>query len=203
MTDSDQTRPTATVAPPGKRERLVRAATDLLYRQGVEKTTLADIAQAADVPLGNVYYYFKTKDAIVDAVVDAHVQYIEETVASLDRRYRSPKGRLKGFIRMLADQPDVVAQFGCPHGTLCSELEKRTGGDDHAATRLVEIPIAWAEEQFRVMGCSDAHDLAVEFMASYEGTALLTHALRQPALLTHEGRRLERWIDSLQTTECA
>jgi TetR/AcrR family transcriptional repressor of nem operon len=44
----------------GKRERLVAAATKMLHEQGVEKTTLADTAAAADVPLGNVYYYFKT-----------------------------------------------------------------------------------------------------------------------------------------------
>ena len=52
-------------AGPGKRERLVAAARQLLYEHGVEKTTLADIAAAADVPVGNVYYYFKTKDAMV------------------------------------------------------------------------------------------------------------------------------------------
>ena len=46
----------------GKRERLVAAACLVLHEQGVERTTLADIAQAADVPVGNVYYYFKTKD---------------------------------------------------------------------------------------------------------------------------------------------
>jgi AcrR family transcriptional regulator len=202
MTDSVKTRSSpSTLAQPGKRERLVAAATDLLYRQGVEKTTLADIAQAAEVPLGNVYYYFKTKDAIVDAVVEAHVQYIEESTASLDRRYRSPKGRLKGLIRMLTDQRDVIAQFGCPDGTLCSELVKGTGDDDHEATRLVEIPVAWAEKQFRAMGRRDARDLAVEFMASYQGTAVVTQALRQPSLLSNEARRLERWIDSLQTTE--
>ncbi|HMH58535.1 MAG TPA: TetR/AcrR family transcriptional regulator [Galbitalea sp.] len=202
MTDSVKTRSSpSTLAQPGKRERLVAAATDLLYRQGVEKTTLADIAQAAEVPLGNVYYYFKTKDAIVDAVVEAHVQYIEESTASLDRRYRSPKGRLKGLIRMLTDQRDVIAQFGCPDGTLCSELVKRTGDDDHDATRLVEIPVAWAEKQFRAMGRHDARDLAVEFMASYQGTAVVAQALREPALLSHEARRLERWIDSLQPTQ--
>ena len=201
MTDSAESRPADTmVTRPGKRERLVGAAADLLHRQGVEKTTLADIAQAADVPLGNIYYYFKTKDAIVDAVVEGHVRGIEEALASLDRRYRSPKGRLKALIRMLADQHDVIAQYGCPHGTLCSELEKG-GDDDHAATRLVEIPVAWAEEQFRSMGRHDARDLAVEFIASYQGTAVLTQALREPALLAREGRRLERWIDSLDTTE--
>ena len=41
-----------------KRERLMAAACRLFYEQGVERTTLADIAAAADVPLGNVYYYF-------------------------------------------------------------------------------------------------------------------------------------------------
>jgi AcrR family transcriptional regulator len=202
MTDSAESRSGDPVlARRGKRERLLDAAADLLHRQGVEKTTLADIAQAADVPLGNIYYYYKTKDAIVDAVVQAHVRGIEETAASLDRRYHSPKGRLKAFMRLLAEQHDVIAQFGCPHGTLCSELEKTGRADDHAASRLLEIPIAWAEEQFRSMGRRDARDLAVEFIASYQGTAVLTQALREPELLSREGRRLERWIDSLDTTE--
>ena len=58
----------------GKRERLVGAARQMLYEHGVEKTTLADIAAAAGVPLGNVYYYFRTKDALVSAVLDARAR---------------------------------------------------------------------------------------------------------------------------------
>jgi AcrR family transcriptional regulator len=46
----------APVTRPGKRERLVAAASELIYRRGVARTTLADIAQAADVPVGNVYF---------------------------------------------------------------------------------------------------------------------------------------------------
>src|SRR5579862_5587729 len=200
MADSDDGESIgASGARPGKRERLVSAASDLLYRQGVENTTLADIAHVAEVPLGNVYYYFKTKDEIVTAVIDAHVHDIEETMASLDRRHRTPKGRLKALIRQLADQRDLIAQYGCPHGTLCSELEKQTSGADHPTLRLMAIPMEWTERQFRAMGRHDAHDLAVEFMATYQGAAVLTQALRQPELITHEGRRLERWIDSLDT----
>src|ERR1700730_11196813 len=118
MTDSDDgDRIGASEARPGKRERLVSAASDLLYRQGVENTTLADIAHAADVPLGNVYYYFKTKDEIVTAVIEAHVRDVEEMLASLERRHRTPKSRLKALIRDLTDQRDLIAQYGCPHGT--------------------------------------------------------------------------------------
>src|ERR1700722_16858166 len=111
MTDLADSRPSDTVAArPGKRERLLAAAADLLYRQGVEKTTLADIAQAADVPLGNIYYYFKTKDAIVDPAVEAHVRGIKEMLASLDRRYRNPKGRLKALFRTMTGVRIRIAQ---------------------------------------------------------------------------------------------
>ena len=39
---------------PGKRDRLIAAAREMIHRQGVEATTLADIAEASDVPLGNI-----------------------------------------------------------------------------------------------------------------------------------------------------
>ena len=56
---------------PGKRERLVAGAREVMHRQGVENTTIADVAGAADVPVGNVYYYFKTKDELIDAAIGA------------------------------------------------------------------------------------------------------------------------------------
>ena len=45
-----------------KRDRLILAARDLIHSQGVERTTLADVADASGVPFGKVYYYFKTKN---------------------------------------------------------------------------------------------------------------------------------------------
>jgi TetR/AcrR family transcriptional repressor of nem operon len=60
----------------GKRERLIDGALQTLHAQGVESTTLADIAKAAEVPVGNVYYYFKTKDDLVEAAITAHADAI-------------------------------------------------------------------------------------------------------------------------------
>src|ERR1700730_7338061 len=53
-----------------KRSRLVGAAVDLAYQKGFDATSLADIARDAKVPLGNVYYDFKTKDEIGEAIVE-------------------------------------------------------------------------------------------------------------------------------------
>jgi TetR/AcrR family transcriptional regulator, transcriptional repressor for nem operon len=181
----------------GKRDRLITAACELLYRQGIETTTLADIAQLADVPLGNVYYYFKTKDEIIDAVVQSHLLTIRATLASVEANHRTPKGRLKALVKVLTGQRDLIAEYGCPQGSLCSEMNKRGSGSDHFAADLIRVPLTWVEDQFRQMGRRDANELAVTLMATYQGTALLSNTLNDPTLMTRESRRLGQWIDSL------
>jgi TetR/AcrR family transcriptional regulator, transcriptional repressor for nem operon len=197
MTDSVLAPPAGPDRRPGKRERLVAAAVQLLHQQGIERTTLADIATAADVPVGNVYYYFKTKDEVVAAVLDAHAQQITATLAAIDARHRSPKGRLKALVSEFASLSDLVARYGCPFGSLCSEIDKRGAESGLAVAGLMRLPIEWAETQFRALGRPDAHDLAIDLMAAYEGSALLANTMRDPAVLTGSARRLGRWIDSL------
>src|SRR5579872_4599331 len=88
---------------PGKRDRLVAGARDTIYRQGVEATTIADIAEAADVPVGNVYYYFKTKDELVTATIESHARDVRALLESLESG-RSPQSRLKALVRELTAQ---------------------------------------------------------------------------------------------------
>ncbi len=198
MTDSSDGNglQTSRVGASGKRERLIEGTRLTLHEQGVEGTTIADIAKAADVPLGNVYYHFKTKDQLVQAAIDAHTQEVREALASLEHS-RTPKARLKAFVRMIASKGELASRYGCPQGTLCSELDKRESPLARDAAALMQIPIEWAERQFKEMGRRDAPDLAVALIAAYQGVSLLTNTLRDPELMVREARRLERWIDSL------
>ncbi|MDA0179387.1 TetR/AcrR family transcriptional regulator [Solirubrobacter phytolaccae] len=181
---------------PGKRERLVAGAREVFHARGVERTTLADIATAADVPLGNVYYYFRTKDALVEAAVDDLREELREALAALESE-PTPEARLKAFVRLLVSEAPLTARQGCPLGTLVSELNKREDETGGAWPDLMRIPIDWAERQFRELGREDADELAVALIASYEGIALLTGTFRDPELMAREGRRLERWIGTL------
>jgi AcrR family transcriptional regulator len=180
----------------GKRERLVEGARQVIHRQGVEKTTIADVAKAADVPVGNVYYYFKTKDELVAAAIDGHAREVQALLRSLEQN-RTAQARLKALVRALMSQRELAAAYGCPLGSLCSELDKRADGLDRTCSELLRLPVDWAEQQFRSMGRRDARDLAVALIASYQGIALLANTFRDPELMTREGRRLQRWIDSL------
>ncbi|MER5862046.1 TetR/AcrR family transcriptional regulator [Kitasatospora sp. NPDC002040] len=191
MTHSEQVR-----RPAGKRERLATAAARVLHEQGVEQTTLADIARAADVPVGNVYYYFKTKNDLVGAAIDAHAQSLQSMIGALDA-LPTPQERLKALLDGWIGQRELTARYGCPTGTLASELDKRADGLDRAIAQVIGALIDWAEQQFRAMGRDDAHELAVALVAAYQGISLLTNTLRDPELMATEGRRLARWIDSL------
>jgi AcrR family transcriptional regulator len=180
----------------GKRERLVSAAGDLLHRQGVRATTLAEIAKAARVPPGNVYYYFKTRDDLIAAVIESRAGEIAHLFQSLDQE-PSPSGRLKSFARAWHDQRGLVAEHGCPVGSLVAELNKCDGDLDEQAAKLLTTLVEWARDQFRQMGRLDAQDLAVTLVSCVQGAALLASTLHDPDLLSRQIGWLEEWIDSL------
>src|SRR5260221_18477 len=102
-----------------KRSRLIRTAVKLAYRHGFRETSLADIAEAAKVPVGNVYYYFKTKDEIGEAIVEQRVLEFRALREQWDRA-GSPKERLQAFVENTLENRDVLARGGCPFGTIRS-----------------------------------------------------------------------------------
>jgi AcrR family transcriptional regulator len=202
MTDSEvrpATAPHETRARRGaKRARLVASATGLLHRQGVQRTTLADVAHDADVPLGNVYYYFKTRDDLISAVIDTRAEEIRAMLDALDEE-PAPAARLKALVSTWADVGEMVAADGCPIGTLVSELNKH--GDalaDHAGM-LPRTMVDWAAGQFRALGRPEpeARELAVSLIASVLGAALVANTFRDPEMMSTQVRRIEAWIDSL------
>lgn len=180
----------------GKRDRLVAAAGDLLHRQGMQATTLAQVAQAAEVPPGNVYYYFKTKDDLVRAVIESRAEQVRALLGSFQSR-RSPAARLKALAHQWVEMRELVARYGCPFGTLAAELDRREDGLDREAATPINLILDWAEDQFRQMGRRDARELAVNLFSGVQGGAVLANALRDPDLMTGQVRHLERWIDSL------
>ncbi|WP_211280229.1 TetR/AcrR family transcriptional regulator [Streptomyces lushanensis] len=184
-----------------KRQRLTAAAARVLHERGVERTTLADIAREADVPVGNVYYYFKTKDELVQGALSEHSAHLDELTARLER-LADPRDRLKALVGAWVEQRDIAARYGCPTGTLAVELDKRADGTlDAEAGAVIRRLLDWAEGQFRELGLSDPGGLSLTLVSGYQGMSLMANALRDPDIMTREGARLLRWLDSLQASD--
>jgi TetR/AcrR family transcriptional regulator, transcriptional repressor for nem operon len=175
------------------------AAARVVHEQGAERTTIADIARAADVPVGNVYYYFKTKDDLVAAALSEHARGLKTLTDELDR-LPDPRVRLTRLVEAWVSQRDLAARYGCPTGTLAAELDKRPEGHlDAEAGRVIRLLLDWVEQQFRELGLPDPYGHALTLVGAYQGMSLLANALRDPDIMTRECDRLIGWLESLPT----
>ena len=181
-----------------KRDRLVEAAKEMFYQQGVTRTTLADIAQQAEVPLGNVYYHFHTKEALIEAVIQAHLQELQAFLARLALN-PDPRERLLSLVAAGQEGEQQVARYGCPHGSLSQELDKEENVSTSMASQLFQTYLNWAETQFRLLGKGEqeAKDFALDLISSLQGTFLLTNSFRSPELLERRLQRLARWLQTV------
>ena len=181
-----------------KRVRLVEAAKYLIHKQGFNLTTLADIAQEADVPLGNVYYYFKTKDAIGEAVLESRAKELHERLHAWEQN-SDLSARLLALLRFEIDEADNTARSGCPIGSLCQELAKQGGVLADAAAKLLNDTLHWSEKQFRGLGFGErATELASQLIASIQGTALLTNTFKDPKFTAKMTSQIEQWLKQLR-----
>lgn len=188
--------PTATTGRPPKRQRLIDSARELIHEQGVQRTTLAQIAERADVPAGNVYYYYKTRDELVHAVIESRLDMIRGLLGRLDRR-SAPKARLKALAASWTEAAPEVKEHGCPVGSLACELSKDDNALSADGARMMREILDWMERQFRELGRRDAPALAVTMLASIQGAALLANTLRDEDLMHREIRRIRRWVDDV------
>jgi len=179
-----------------KRASLIEAASKLTYQNGFHQTTLADIAQASGVPLGNVYYYFKTKEALGEALVGELAQQFEQARAEWSG-LSDPRARVEAFIQMtLANQN--LSQSGCPVGTLCTELHKSGGALADQAGAILAASLRWLEQQFKELGQGrKSSESAIHVLSSLEGASLLTHVFHSTKYITAEANRLKAWLRSL------
>jgi AcrR family transcriptional regulator len=180
-----------------KRSRLVSAAVSLVYQNGFGDTSLADIAREAEVPLGNVYYYFKTKDEIGKAIVEFRL----DQLSAQRQRWNeagSPKDRLCACVQGVFENKDFLAQRGCAVGTFCSELHKAGGSVATSSTEIFAQHLAWIESQFRALGKGkDSNGLAVHLLSALQGVSVLAHSFHDSGLVATETKRLKSWIQSL------
>lgn len=179
-----------------KRERLIRAADRLVLQQGCKKTTLADIAEASGVPLGNVYYYFKSKNDICSAVVDSRLQALNALIERCDAE-TEPRRRLLCFLSYPLETREDLRRYGCPFGSLASELSKSEGELHAYSTTLMRTLTDWSRRQFEAMGCADADELALQFAAALQGMSLLAHTLDNTEVIDILTRRLRAWIEGV------
>jgi TetR/AcrR family transcriptional regulator, transcriptional repressor for nem operon len=179
------------------RDHIVEAADQLFYRQGYEHTSFSDIADAVQISRGNFYYHFKTKDEILDAVIDVRLANTRKMLEQWELEGKQPADRIRSFIQILIANRTDIRRYGCPVGTLCSELAKLNHASQAEANKLFTLFRTWLRRQFALLGReADADALAMHLLARSQGVATLANAFHDEKFIKQEVKQMCDWLDS-------
>ena len=177
------------------RDHIIEAADQLFYQQGFEHTSFSHIAKAVNISRGNFYYHFRTKDEILDAVIGRRLSTTQAMLEKWEIDAETPAERIRSFINILIMNRSKIKRYGCPVGTLCSELTKLGHPSQGEANRLFTLFRVWLRRQFEALGRDqDADDLAMHLLSLSQGIATLASAFNDEKFIRLEVERLYAWL---------
>jgi TetR/AcrR family transcriptional regulator, transcriptional repressor for nem operon len=171
------------------RDRVLDAATALVFEHGVAGTTLDDVRAAANVSKGQLYHYFADKGDLVHAVIDRTVEQVLDAQPRLIA-LSSWAAIAAWFDDLVQLQVNRHAIGGCPIGSLAGQLIET---DERARTELAagfdrwEAPLREGLRQMQADGklrrSADPRRLATATLGAIQGGLVLTQTRRDPQQL--------------------
>ncbi|MBL4689851.1 MAG: TetR/AcrR family transcriptional regulator [Rhodospirillales bacterium] len=179
------------------RDHIVEAADQLFYRQGYEHTSFSDIANVVQISRGNFYYHFKTKDEILDAVINVRLANTRKMLEQWEIEGQQPADCIRNFIHILIVNRAKIKRYGCPVGTLSMELAKLNHASQAEANLLFTMFRTWLRRQFTLLGReADADALAMHLLARSQGVATLANAFHDETFIKQEVKQMCDWLKS-------
>jgi len=179
------------------RERIIEAANRLIYTKGFNQTSFADVANEVGITKGNLHYHFKSKDEVLDAIVEQRLQGIRLLLSGWDSEFPEAKERLHRFVQMLINEEQDLIRFGCPMGTLNVELGKTQLTQRDRSREMFDMFTSWLDATVKQLGHKDHCKLSQHLLAMAQGAVLMSYVYTDAALLKNEIQLIQHWIDDL------
>ena len=187
---------------PTTRDRIVQAAIELFWRKGYGSTSIADILETAKVNSGSLYYFFKGKQELLVAVLEAYrdgigPMLLEPAWGEIEDPVEKVFALLGTYRRLLVETDH---SYGCPIGSLALELHE----PDPEVRELIAANFAsWTDavrgclEQAGIARSTDTKALAELVLTVMEGAVMQTRTYRDIGYYDRAVDQLRRYIDCL------
>jgi AcrR family transcriptional regulator len=161
------------------RNRIVKCAAEMMLRRGVAATTVDDVVFGANAGKGQFYHYFKSKDALVAAVVAHQLAVVLGQQKCFDL---STLDGLQAWLEVLVrEQEKEHCATGCPLGSIVADV---VDTDDRLRTVAalaferweteLASALAGMQERGEIAAGANARWLAQAALATLQGGYLLS-----------------------------
>lgn len=169
------------------REKIIDDCLALLWRKGVNGTSMSDIAERAAILKGSFYNYFKSKEEFVSAVLDSYAAKWETNVLAIFRaRQLSARAKLKAYFDRMKE---LAASMHYTQGSLVGNFAQELSGASEKFAeqaerifRRMQASIAQALQEAQTQGAlakdEDPEMLAELILNSTEGAILRAKTAR-------------------------
>ena len=153
------------------RERLLAAAQELFYEEGVNTVGIDRVIERAGVAKASLYSAFGSKEELIRAYLQARHEARQSRMKAALARYRNPKDRLLGVF-------DVMAElFAEPNYRGCAFMRASAEAKSGSSVKTVcEDSRAWTRSLFtelaRDAGVSKPEELVGQLVLLYDGATV-------------------------------
>jgi AcrR family transcriptional regulator len=177
------------------RERLLAAATELFYEQGVQNVGIDRVIERAGVAKASLYNTYGSKDELVKAYLEARHARMTARIAAAIERAETPRAKLLAVFEAqgeLFSQPDFngCAFIGAASGA------PRDGTVEHVADAYRAWVRALLTELAGQAGAPEPAELARQLHLLYDGAAVTAKMDRDPAAATFSRAAAEALLDA-------
>lgn len=177
----------------GARQRILAAAMNLFYRDGINATGVERLATEATVSKRTLYQHFPSKEAVVEEYLRAIQQHVGDPLnPSPDDLRRTPRAR----ILALFETPSPTGQMrGCPFHNAAVEAAETMPEVHEIVREHKSSHINGVARLAKEAGADNPKLLANQLAVLYEGAAALSTSLDDPTPWTHARKAAQTLID--------
>lgn len=153
------------------RERLLAAADELFYGEGVHTVGIDKVLERAGVAKATLYNTFGSKDELVRVYLTRRHDERQARITQAIEKYDNPKDKLLGIFEAQRDVLSRPGYRGCAFVNASAESPS-TGAVDDVSTQARE----WLRSLFASLateaGARNADQLAAQLMLLYDGASV-------------------------------
>ncbi len=179
------------------RNKILKTSNKLFHKKGFHRTTFSDIVRATGLSKGNITYHFSSKEDILTAVFEQRISHIKKTIELWNEKHPDARSRLICFIDSLLQVKSELTRYGCPNGSLATELGKDNALGRRLSRSVFDIMRTWIEEQFMGLGFStkEAEARAKELFIRAQGTCVLSQVYNDEKFFEDEIKQLKKLLE--------
>lgn len=187
------------------RKKIINAASDEIYRNGFQASSITEIIELAEISKGCFYHHFSTKQVLGYAVLE---ESFLKKIFDAWQPVLDSKNVLAAIVQMFADLANNIdseqIKLGCPINNLAQEMSPL---DEGFRKRIEEIYQSWQHELSSALVASqqagfmtkDAHaqDVAMLIIAVFQGAVGIAKNAQQPKVFAEYTHGLVQYLKTL------